>query len=398
MKISTRWSIARFVFSSFVCWLAASRAAAHEPFDLSSRITIFDDRLELVSTLGSDGMRQLLSAAGLSPDEIADNLKARGPDVPVEYPRTFASRFFELKNNGEPLIAKNVRCVSEGVEIILTLTFPRPVAGTLEVRATCYEAIPGLRKGVLTIHDESVGQLGAAMLSPARVQLTVPISAASLETKTPTSTLAVGGDPDGSGSSAKPAATPSAPPVRPSFRDFFKLGVEHIWSGIDHLLFLAALLIGVRKGTSMLGIITCFTLAHSLTLALAALNVVSISSRIVEPLIAASIIIVCIANFIHRNVEADRVLMAGGFGLIHGFGFATALRETSLGQGGLSIAMPLFSFNLGVEVGQLMVAAIFLPLLVLVRRWSGFARYGTPTISACVLLVSGYWLLQRTFF
>jgi asparagine N-glycosylation enzyme membrane subunit Stt3 len=127
------------------------------------------------------------------------------------------------------------------------------------------------------------------------------------------------------------------------------------------------------------------------------LNVVTISSRIVEPLIAASIVVVCIENFLRRNALADRLWLAGFFGLIHGFGFAGALRETGLGQSGASIALPLFSFNLGVEAGQLAVAAVVLPALLLMYRWQRFARYGVPAISAAVMLVSGYWLLERTF-
>ena len=90
--------------------------------------------------------------------------------------------------------------------------------------------------------------------------------------------------------------------------------------------------------------------------------------------------------------------LAGGFGLVHGFGFAGALRETGLGTSGASLAVPLFSFNLGVEIGQLAVASVVGPLLFLLRKWPGFTRYGMPAISAVVILIGGYWLLQRTIF
>src|SRR5262249_14209960 len=131
-------------------------------------------------------------------------------------------------------------------------------------------------------------------------------------------------------------AVPAAPASHPSFTQFVRLGVEHILTSFDHLLFLAALLIGVRKPAALLGIITCFTVAHSLTLALAALNIAVISPRIIEPLIAFSIILAGVENILRPNAVGERFFLAGGFGLIHGFGFAGALRETGLGQAGAS--------------------------------------------------------------
>jgi len=395
------WRLFVRVIAGFIaCGWAVSRTDAHEPFDLSSRITLYSDRLELVSTLGNDAMRQLLAGTGLTEDEIATRLKSHGPEAGVEEPVAVARRFFELTNGGAPLNAKSARSLSEGMEISLTIIYPRPVPGKLEIKAVCYETIPDLSNGIVIVHDESVGPLGAAMFSPSRLQMTVSIAAPtttsiSLPTPTPAPVAAPGSH---SGAISSPPTKVSAPEQRPSFGAFFCLGVEHIWSGIDHLLFLAALLIGVRRGRSILGIITCFTLAHSVTLALAALQIVNVPSRVIEPLIAASIIVVCIVNFIRPGAESDRVWMAGAFGLIHGFGFATALKATGLGESGASIALPLFSFNLGVETGQLIVAGVFLPSLVVVRQWPGFVRYGAPALSAGVLLISGYWLLERTIF
>lgn len=371
----------RLFVCSLACLLAGLGAHAHDPFDISSRLIAYENRLELTSTLGTDGMRHLLSGTGLSQEEIANSLKARGPEGLVEHPPAFAPRFFLLKNGGELLIARRITSLSEGAEIIVTLTYPRPAAGSLEIQAACYETIPGLQKGILIAEDESAGSLGAALLSTAKTSLVVSLPTASQGTKT-----------------AAAAATISAPPPSPSFGEFFKLGVKHILIGFDHLLFLAALLIGIRKPMRMLGVITCFTLAHSVTLALAAMNMVTISPRFVEPLIAASIIVVCVANLVRQEAETDRLWLAGVFGLIHGFGFAAALRETGLGHAGASIGLPLFSFNIGVETGQLAIAAVFLPLFLLARRRQGFLRYGMPGISAGVILVSGYWLWERTSF
>ena len=135
----------------------------------------------------------------------------------------------------------------------------------------------------------------------------------------------------------------------------------------------------------MLAIITCFTLAHSLTLALSALDLVRISPLVTEPLIAATIVFVGVESFRGRGDMKTRCGLALGFGLIHGFGFATALRETGLGGTGMALAKPLFAFNLGVECGQLAVAAVFLPVLFALRNNALYERYGEQTISAVVV-------------
>lgn len=400
MKSLTGPRLFRIVFYLVVGLLAATRARAHEPFDVSTRVMIYRDRMELSSILGASAARHLFSAAGLSPEEITESLASRGPDAFVTHPATLGARFFHLRKDDQPVVLERVTSVSEGMEIIITLTFPRPSAGSLEFRAVCYETIPELGHGVLIVEDEAAGRLGSALLSTARTALVVQLPGIHSPVTGPDANAQLNVDTDAEAAvqSRDQLLTEADSPVRPSFWEFFLLGVEHILKGLDHLLFLVALLIGVRKPASMLGIITGFTLAHSVTLALAALEVVSLSSRIIEPLIAASIIVVCLANFARRSGEADRVGMAAGFGLIHGFGFASALRDTGVGQDGVSIVMPLLSFNLGVETGQLAVAAIFLPLLVLARRSANFTRYGKRAVSACVILVSGFWLLERILF
>jgi hydrogenase/urease accessory protein HupE len=385
------------VFSSFICFLSAVRAIAHDPFDMSSQATIYSDRIEIVSTLGVDVLKQAFAGAGVSQDEIARTLRSLGPHDLVNHNESLAVRFFELKNSGQALRANAFTSLSEGMEVIVTLTYPRPPEGKLEMKAVCYENDPDLRTGSLIVSDESARRLGAALLSHEKHQLTVslpPIKPALPATNSgePAKEIAVNIQAAIPTDSTRPSAQ------RPDAWSFFILGVEHILTGIDHLLFLAALLIGVRRLSAMLGVITCFTLAHSVTLAVAALNLVSISSRLIEPLIAGSIIIVCIDNFVRRDADRDRWWLAGGFGLIHGFGFAFALRETGLGEKGAELVVPLLNFNLGVEAGQLAVVAVFLPLLFAARRWLAWSRYGAPAISCVVIAVSGYWLVQRLFF
>jgi hydrogenase/urease accessory protein HupE len=181
--------------------------------------------------------------------------------------------------------------------------------------------------------------------------------------------------------------------------EFIKLGIEHIWTGYDHLLFLFALLLVCRSFRSIVAIVSCFTLAHSLTLALATLNVVSLPSRLVEAAIAGSIVFVGAENLFRRGEEPrGRWALTLAFGLVHGFGFATVLRDLGVGAGVQGIAMPLFTFNLGVEVGQIVIAAVVLPIVWQLRKRELFVRRGVPVLSALVALAGLYWLLERTVF
>ncbi len=193
------------------------------------------------------------------------------------------------------------------------------------------------------------------------------------------------------------AAETGAPAAAATFWGFVWLGVEHIWIGYDHLLFLFALLIVCRSFRSIVGIISCFTLAHSITLALATFDLVNLPPRVVEAAIAGSIVYVGLENLWRRGQEPrGRWLVTFGFGLVHGFGFASVLRGLGIASGSQGIALPLFAFNLGVELGQVAVAAIVLPVIWRLRRSSGFVRRGVPALSAVVALAGFYWLLERT--
>jgi len=183
-----------------------------------------------------------------------------------------------------------------------------------------------------------------------------------------------------------------------SFADFLLMGVKHIWTGYDHLLFLFGLLLVTRNFSSSVKIITCFTIAHSITLAFATLSLVHISSRIVEPLIAASIVYVGVENLLRGDDPKGRWLLTFAFGLIHGFGFASVLRELGVGASGSGIAVPLVAFNLGVELGQIVVAGLVLPVIWKLRTNPAFVRRWVPVGSALVALLGSYWLVQRVWF
>jgi len=164
---------------------------------------------------------------------------------------------------------------------------------------------------------------------------------------------------------------------------FFLLGIEHILTGYDHLLFLLALILRGGNIWSLLKIITAFTLAHSITLALAALNIVTLPERLVEATIALSIAYVAAENLFMRHAVSHRWAVAFIFGLVHGFGFSNVLRELGLPKQGLVLS--LLNFNLGVEAGQAIAVVIAVPLLMWLHRYRWEPRAVT-TMSVAVLI------------
>jgi hypothetical protein len=189
---------------------------------------------------------------------------------------------------------------------------------------------------------------------------------------------------------------------------FISHGVHHIWNGYDHMLFLVTLLLpavvmrsgNVWRPVESLGgavwattrVVTAFTLAHSITLSAAASGMVELPSRLVECVIAASVAVAAINNLF--PVVSRRVWIAAFvFGLMHGFGFASVLTDLGLPPGGRLVA--LFSFNVGVELGQLAVVAGLLPVLFLMRRSSTYTQVALPAGSMVIMVIGVTWILQR---
>jgi len=187
-------------------------------------------------------------------------------------------------------------------------------------------------------------------------------------------------------------------------------GMHHIWIGLDHILFLLALLLPavlVREGRhwrpatrlgpvllDVLGVVSAFTLAHSITLALAAFEIVNPAVRWVESLIAASVLLAALNNLWPLLLQG-RWRLTFAFGLVHGFGFANALKELGLRREAL--AGPLLMFNLGVELGQLAVVAVFVGLVWGLRRRPGYPRWVLGGGSVLIALQAVVWLLERVF-
>lgn len=183
--------------------------------------------------------------------------------------------------------------------------------------------------------------------------------------------------------------------VADSAASFFRLGIEHILGGYDHLLFLAGLLVVVERRHDLIATITAFTAAHSLTLAVAVLGLMNLSPAIVEPLIAASIVYVGVENLVGARTVA-RWQLSFAFGLIHGFGFAGALRELGIGVNDSAVALPLLSFNFGVEAGQVAVAMALMPIVWRLRAHSAIGARLARACSLLILVAGSYWLVERT--
>jgi HupE / UreJ protein len=189
-----------------------------------------------------------------------------------------------------------------------------------------------------------------------------------------------------------------------------ELGIHHIFGGIDHLLFLVALLLPsvlVRRGKEwvpapnfraalldVLKIVTAFTLAHSITLSLSALNVLRLPSRFVESGIAASVVLAAVNNLV-RVLEEDRWTAAFALGLLHGFGFSATLMDLGLPR--KNLVLTLFGFNCGVEIGQMCVVAAFLPLAYLARRSPFYRWVGLVGGSVAITAIASVWLIERAF-
>jgi len=259
-----------------------------------------------------------------------------------------------------PVSATSVWSDAGGIHV--RLVYERRPGSALSVASTIPGRLARGHRELLSIRDADGGVLAERMLDAASSDISADI------------------------------ATPSHDSATLIVR-YFALGVRHILTGYDHLLFLAGVLVVLRRWRDVIRTITAFTLAHSFTLLLAAIGVLAVPGRIVEPLIAASIVYVGVENLI-RPAHGCRWKLTFGFGLVHGLGFATALRDLGV-TGSRAVALPVASFNAGVEAGQVAVAAMLVPLFwCLSTKPVSHVRFATIW-SVLVAVAGSYWLLER---
>lgn len=261
---------------------------------------------------------------------------------------------------------------SDGTYVVLAFLMSCPSDAALSIDYRLLAGIDALHRGILTLHNGS--NVRTAVLQPGRKPVTLSAQASDWQT----------------------------------FGSFLREGVHHLATGYDHLLFLLCLLLpaplywrdkrwqpalsGRGAFRETVAVITAFTLAHSVTLALAALQIVALPSRLVESAIAASIVFAALHN-LRPLLTRGRWLLAGGFGLIHGFGFASVLGELPLGIAERSLA--LAGFNVGVELGQLGFICLFLPVLWWIRQHPIYIRSILPVSSMLIAFIAMIWLCQR---
>ncbi|MEO6245760.1 MAG: HupE/UreJ family protein [Opitutaceae bacterium] len=289
-----------------------------------------------------------------------------------------APELWEIRAGGRVIPPRELRVeLLPGDSVSYTHVYPRESSWPgLTLRALKIGELPSGHRQFLIVADEAGSVIAKKLMKAEDAALDVTLDAGAA----------------GSAGGAQPGQDAT-------WWEFIKLGVEHIATGYDHLLFLFGLLVVCRSFRSIVAIISCFTLAHSITLAVATLDWVQLPPRLVEPAIAASIVFVGVENVLRRGEEPrGRWALTFAFGLIHGFGFASVLRDLGIGRGGGGVALPLVTFNLGVEIGQIAIAAAVLPVVWWLRKSETFVRRGVPAFSAGVALAGLYWLLERTLF
>ena len=356
--------VAWSVIALLVCCLTAN-VRAHDPGISTAQGELRSDSLIITTGFAPADAQFLLPVEQRSENKWTESdFETVRPHLMVVAPLIWDVRSGETRL--VPRDAK-VELLPED-NVSFRLVFPRgPENRSLTLRAPKIPDLPSGHRQFVVISDERGSMLTKKLLKAQDFVLEVP----------------AGGSPTDF----------------PTTWEFIKLGVEHIWTGYDHLLFLFALLVVCRSFRSSVAIISCFTLAHSLTLALATLNVVNLPSRWVEAAIAASIVFVGAENLWRRGEEPrGRWALTFAFGLIHGFGFASVLRDLGVGSGSQGIGLPLFTFNLGVELGQIAIAAVLLPIVWQLRKREWFVRRGVAVLSILVTGAGLFWLLQRTIF
>lgn len=314
----------------------AGAAVAHDVSRSDSKIDIQGREVRVRLTLN---VTELRNVTGSVPDAILRHFSVKSPDPALE---TTVEKYELLPGSL--------------AQTRILYVFPRDVSA-LEVQSTLFQIMPAGHQHLMTVRLN--GTLHEAILDArTRQAIFTGVKATNFQT----------------------------------LRRFVGLGIEHIFTGYDHLAFLLGLLVATATLRSLVKVITSFTIAHSITLALATFNVVILPSRLTESLIALSIAYVATENlFDFRAMK--RYYITFLFGLVHGFGFSNVLRDLDLPRS--SLALSLFSFNAGVEIGQIAFVLLIFPLVQDLVS-SGWKRL-KPAVSIGIACLAVYWFVERAF-
>jgi len=353
--------------------LSAVPGAAHQPTFSMLDVTLGPEGTEIAARLPVLALIHELDEIGGSPlptgttsADLASN--PLDPEIAAALAALLKDRL--VLTNGTQALAFNVREVTGGAEEVSLTALAPAATDELEGVADLFPSDP-MHKAFLTVWrgDALAGQWA-------------------LDTAGPTFALEA-----------------AERPVSEVVTEFVREGVRHIFIGPDHILFILALILLGGSLWAQVKIVTAFTLAHSVTLTLATLGVVTLPSRLVESVIALSIVVVGLHDLWRvRQGEREaspvprrdpRPLFALGFGLIHGFGFATVLQELDLPREALAWA--LAAFNLGVELGQLVIVLAAAPLLWVLRRFAPpmAARATLSVLAGAIIVVGSLWFWER---
>jgi hydrogenase/urease accessory protein HupE len=365
-----RWNFPHAIALLVACGLisAGTMARAHQPGlstlyvdlgtnQLSARLILAWQELDTIVPLDSNQDRALSEAELAAAKAKLSRLAEGALDMVSD------GRMLALKKPPEV-----VRDDADNTGIRFHLVYEFPPTRVLTVTS---EIIAELQRGhsqVLSIRSSNGVELGTAVLDNDKPTVDIPLFALKEKPRF------------GSKMSAA--------------RHFLVMGIEHLVTGWDHLAFLFGLLVVGGTLRDAVKIITSFTIAHSLALALATLDLIRIPPSIVEPLIAISVIYVGFENIVRDNFR-KRWILTFAFGLIHGCGFASVLRDLGVGRDGSSVVTPLVWFNIGVEVGQLVIAAVMLPLIWKLKPT--FPKRWVPATSVALIVLGSYFLVQRVW-
>ncbi|MEO0918031.1 MAG: HupE/UreJ family protein [Pseudomonadota bacterium] len=299
-----------------------------------------------------DALRQL------TPAEMADRVRAAWPTIEAQ---------FLISSDGQrvPISLQDIEVPEEANFDLarisrLTLSAQLP-AGDAPVEIGWEPAL-----GPLIVRQSGVEDGYAAFLTPGMTSDPIPRTGAATQT------------------------------ALEAFVDYIRVGFDHIVpQGLDHILFVLGLFFFSLRMGALLWQVTAFTLAHTVTLALGALDIIRLSPDIVEPIIAASIVYVGIENLFLRKLPPWRPFVIFGFGLLHGLGFAAVLQDFGLGND--HFIPKLIGFNLGVEIGQLaVIAAAWVTLALFFGRYGWYYRRIAAPVSVAIALIAAFWVFERT--